>query len=333
MEKQLSELTYYLASLYYRDEDIFAVVEKVPGVKIQFINFASKPVTFWTNIVRYISDKADGIKNLLETVLNDGHEDDAYLKALLSDPDTTFKNPFSGKADETVAPDKRQLEKLTKGKSTLLAISFLQKGVIASKKVVHIETGKSMGTGFLLGNKYLLTNNHVIPDIETAKTAKILFNFELPEAGITIPPMETFGLDPAPDHHFATSVKNDWTVVKLKDYPDDYLGETKYGFLQLSDTRVRKDDFVNIIQHPEGRHKQIALYHNMVVSVSDERVLYLTDTLKGSSGSPVFNSDWQVVALHHAGFPTKINNEEQIVNEGIPIGLVLNEITANGITL
>lgn len=32
---------------------------------------------------------------------------------------------------------------------------------------------------------------------------------------------------------------------------------------------------------------------------------YLTDTLPHSSGSPVFNSEWEVVALHHAGVQNK----------------------------
>lgn len=333
MEKQLSELTYYLASLYFRDEDIYGLIQKTEGFKAQFINYASKPVTFWTNIIRYAQDQPEGVKRLVQTVLTDGHEEDAYLKAFLENPATDFKNPFSGTPDETLKPDKKQLEKLTKGKSTLLAVSFLQKGVLAAKKVVHIETEKSMGSGFLVRNKYLLTNNHVIPDKKTAKTAKILFNFELPEPGIPVPPMETFGLDPEPDKHFATSAENDWTIVKLAGFPDEYTQETKYGFLQLNDAEIKKDDFVNIIQHPEGRHKQVALYHNMVVSVNERRVLYLTDTLKGSSGSPVFNSDWEVVALHHAGFSTKIDNEEQIVNEGIPINLVISEIKANGIQL
>ncbi|BBD63609.1 hypothetical protein NIES2109_64840 (plasmid) [Nostoc sp. HK-01] len=30
-------------------------------------------------------------------------------------------------------------------------------------------------------------------------------------------------------------------------------------------------------------------------------VQYVTSTLQGSSGSPVFNDAWDVVALHHAG--------------------------------
>ena len=64
---------------------------------------------------------------------------------------------------------------------------------------------------------------------------------------------------------------------------------------------ISKNDFVNIIQHPGGEFKQISIYHNIVTNTNDRVVQYLTDTLKGSSGSPVFNSDWDVIALHHSG--------------------------------
>jgi V8-like Glu-specific endopeptidase len=42
-------------------------------------------------------------------------------------------------------------------------------------------------------------------------------------------------------------------------------------------------------------------FANAVVLVGEGRVQYLTDTLPGSSGSPVFDADWNVVALHHSG--------------------------------
>jgi V8-like Glu-specific endopeptidase len=50
-------------------------------------------------------------------------------------------------------------------------------------------------------------------------------------------------------------------------------------------------------------------------------VQYTTDTLPGSSGSPVFNDNWEVVALHHAGGPLKTNDKVDIrfINEAIAI--------------
>ncbi|MBU6351013.1 MAG: trypsin-like peptidase domain-containing protein [Chloroflexi bacterium] len=71
--------------------------------------------------------------------------------------------------------------------------------------------------------------------------------------------------------------------------------------------------------------KQIALYHNLVVYSDGQRVQYLTDTLPGSSGSPVFNSAWQVVALHHSGGWLREPGSKQMYyrNEGIHVNAVL----------
>jgi endonuclease G len=43
---------------------------------------------------------------------------------------------------------------------------------------------------------------------------------------------------------------------------------------------------------------------------------YLADTLGGSSGSPVFNRFWQVVALHHSGVPRIDKNGKWLTKDG-----------------
>jgi endonuclease G len=51
---------------------------------------------------------------------------------------------------------------------------------------------------------------------------------------------------------------------------------------------------------------------------------YETDTEPGSSGSPVFNDQWEIVALHHAGVPATEHGElGGIVNEGIRVSRLL----------
>jgi endonuclease/exonuclease/phosphatase family metal-dependent hydrolase len=52
----------------------------------------------------------------------------------------------------------------------------------------------------------------------------------------------------------------------------------------------------------------------------DKVLRYRTDTEPGSSGSPVFNNDWQLVALHHAGYR---EDGGTAVNEGIRISAIV----------
>lgn len=59
--------------------------------------------------------------------------------------------------------------------------------------------------------------------------------------------------------------------------------------------------WLNLIQHPNGEPKQLGLRENQLVDVLEEFLHYETDTAPGSSGSPVYNDRWEVVALHHSG--------------------------------
>ena len=95
----------------------------------------------------------------------------------------------------------------------------------------------------------------------------------------------------------------------------------------------KRDDYTVIIQHPGGGPKQIALYHNVITYADATRVQYLTDTLPGSSGSPVFDTHWQVVALHHSGGMLREPGTKLQVyrNEGIHINAVLSGLRAQGL--
>ena len=58
---------------------------------------------------------------------------------------------------------------------------------------------------------------------------------------------------------------------------------------------------VNIIQHPKGRQKEVVIYNNRVQIIYDDFIQYETDAEPGSSGSPIFNAQWQLVGIHHSG--------------------------------
>ena len=92
---------------------------------------------------------------------------------------------------------------------------------------------------------------------------------------------------------------------------------------------------LNIIQHPQGGPKRIAIRSNFYFdsySTAEEpsRLRYLTDTEPGSSGSPVLNDDWRVLALHHAAvaIPEERHRGDVIKynNQGICIRAILKDV-------
>ena len=85
---------------------------------------------------------------------------------------------------------------------------------------------------------------------------------------------------------------------------------------------------MTIIQHPLGGPKQIAITANQVVNTYDYRLQYTTDTQPGSSGSPVFNDDWKVIALHHAGGNLIVNERRDRMSpmKGSLVSSILQKI-------
>jgi N-acetylmuramoyl-L-alanine amidase len=59
-------------------------------------------------------------------------------------------------------------------------------------------------------------------------------------------------------------------------------------------------DLVNIIQHPEGRSKEIVIFNNELGKLHRDFLVYESDTQPGSSGSPLFNNRWELIGLHRA---------------------------------
>ena len=89
---------------------------------------------------------------------------------------------------------------------------------------------------------------------------------------------------------------------------------------------------MNIVQHPQGRFKEVVLRENRLVARLEDVLHYVADTEPGSSGSPVFNNAWEVIALHHWGGPSRewIDENGQPVphevNEGIRISAIVRKL-------
>lgn len=192
-----------------------------------------------------------------------------------------------------------KLEKIIGSRDNLLTINWLEKALLASRAVCRVVRGDGeSGTGFLTPGGYLFTNHHVLETAEDAAAATLEFNYEVGASG-TVKPLSQYKLDIST---FATSPVPEFDFTRIKVLENGVKPLSEWGFLEFETAGVpNAGDAVTIIQHPKGGDKRIALRANEVVGQKDQYLYYTTDTEPGSSGSPVFNRDWKVVALHHAG--------------------------------
>ena len=109
----------------------------------------------------------------------------------------------------------------------------------------------------------------------------------------------------------------DFSVVAVRpSATTDGTSLTDFGCLPLlaSTGKAFEGEWLTIVQHPSGDRKQICVRENRLIKRADDVLWYSTDTLPGSSGSPVFNNDWYVVALHHSGIPEIKNGKWQTID-------------------
>jgi V8-like Glu-specific endopeptidase len=234
-------------------------------------------------------------------------------------------------------------------------------------EIPAIGGGTIYGTGFLVAPDMVMTNWHVVRCIIANEDNDTSYKGPRAEAGsvtcrfdykvlpnglksegaefklaqnwrVALSPNSQSGQEPKPD-------ELDFAVIRLakeagslpvgnvdKNTPGD-----KRGWIKLPDVGKQPDFKQNsslfIIQHPDGAPLKLALDTNAIQSVNADRtrVRYSTNTEPGSSGSPGFDENWNLVALHHSGDPNFEANHVPTYNEGIPIDAIVSYIKSNNI--
>ncbi len=165
---------------------------------------------------------------------------------------------------------------------------------------------EGFATGFLVAPDLLLTNHHVFRTPDEAQGVGDQFLYERTQQGLRQGLI--FKLEPG--RFFMNDKGLDYAVVAVANRSLDGAPLDQFQYLPLigATGKILKGDPVNIIQHPEGRPKQYATVNNRLLDLRDDGfLLYETDTLEGSSGSPVFNTRWETIGLHHSGVPKTDN--------------------------
>ncbi|WP_312141974.1 DNA/RNA non-specific endonuclease [Pantoea septica] len=209
---------------------------------------------------------------------------------------------------------------ITGNSNDLLPVAFLAQGLACARGVGLLrDDGVPAGSAFLTHGGLLITNHHLLPEPPAAGRITLQFGWRRSEAGELVDGV-TCGVDAA--RFFLTSPTDELDCTLIA------LGEVIGGGgdapqpLALND---RNDKHalgisLNLIHHPGGAPQQITLRNNTLLARHAQLLHYAADTDGGSSGAPVFNDGWQLVALHHGG----VESGDGRVNEGIRISAIID---------
>nr|WP_246188441.1 DNA/RNA non-specific endonuclease [Metabacillus lacus] len=237
-----------------------------------------------------------------------------------------------------VDPHRGQVFEKLIGGNDLFPVSYLESGLIAAKSVCRLQlrdaAGRTagFGTGFLVAPSLLLTNHHVLSSEATAEWSIAEFNYEL-DTFMREKEKKSFRLQP--DKLFLTDEELDFTLIAVEERASDGTLANEFGYLPLFPQKGKASagEYVSIIQHPSGAAKAVAIRENKITDIFGDFLHYETDTLEGSSGSPVFNDSWTVVALHHAGVPDPDTPGAFLANEGIRVSSIFQRISDKAASL
>ncbi|MDQ3624460.1 MAG: serine protease, partial [Verrucomicrobiota bacterium] len=187
------------------------------------------------------------------------------------------------------------------GAPDFLNVAFLETAVAAAGTVARVAYAdrRPQGSGFMVSDRLFLTNNHVISSAAAARQFVLEFDYQLDYRG---QPREATRFGLAPEVFFLTSPETelDFTLIAIGRRLEGRgeLGSYGYTPLLARDDKHVLGELVNVVQHPEGNFKQAVIRENQLVARLKTVLHYVADTMPGSSGSPVFNDQWEVVALH-----------------------------------
>jgi hypothetical protein len=171
----------------------------------------------------------------------------------------------------------------------------------AAQSVARLHVQEANGdakscTGFSIGGGRLITNQHCIAtQVECDGTIVAFGTDDIPTPAEQERCTQLLSFDKALD----------LAVIATEATPPGVITAT------FSQKPLRSEDQLRIVQHGWNYPQRVSRQHCNVTAVgimgrqSLSDVSYTCDTIQSSSGSPVFNANNEVVALHHLQFPNQ----------------------------
>lgn len=309
-------------------------------------------------------DLQEIVFKLIRTAEAQGWTDRLLLAARESNPGNPQLLAFAQQFGLAPAiPARPELERLIQTTNSFLDVArWRQRLGEIEAQVCRVEAAGSYGTGFLLGPDIVMTNYHVVQRIIEqhgvgAEAVVLRFDYKRLEDGTTLnpgkeyhlaaewlidqSPMSAVDLQPEPKICAPQPDELDYALLrvegspgldKIGDSPDPGAQSRKWIEVPAEPYDFLPDTPLFIVQHPQGDPLKLALDDDAVIGLNANatRVKYKTNTEAGSSGSPCFNANWDLVALHHSGDPNFDPAHKPTYNEGIPFGAIADLLHKRG---
>lgn len=199
--------------------------------------------------------------------------------------------------------------------------------------LLEIDNSQSLGSGFLVGPNAIITSWHVIhslldqksgkPKPGSGKQIKVRFDHvtNARKQEVIHVYKDEWLLHQSPCHTSELSQNNgvttsnfsndslvdslDFAIIALASCPGH-----ERGFVDLGRAKVPAADSAGyVLQHPEAFEQRIAQgdFEGFRPGTDEQRLLYSINTLKGSSGGMIVDSEHNFIGLHQGAVPEPIN--------------------------
>jgi V8-like Glu-specific endopeptidase len=161
--------------------------------------------------------------------------------------------------------------------------------LLAHRSVGRVEDAleQGIGTGAVIAQRTLLVCGHVISKTRV-ESAWVRFGYTSYVAGQDKNAL--FELDLSPSQVASGSHGLDYALVRIN-------GQPKQPVLPTLLTELNSGDEVRMIHHPAGKPAVVSDV-GRVTHVANDYILHDLPAQHGSSGAPIFNRHWQLVAIH-----------------------------------
>jgi hypothetical protein len=246
-------------------------------------------------------------------------------------------------------PSGRTLEELIEANAKFINPAiFYERLPGLEGQVCWISIPGGGGTGFLVGPDLVLTNQHVIDRIATGDTqwqdVRCRFDYRQPIDGSVLEEKKPTDIGLASEWLFDSRPPSpyDWSPTlgdagpeetdsalirlteRIGDLPvggasaDPAAEPRKWIAADAEPPPLTKGNQVFLLQHPKGQPLQLAIGTVTGFNSAGTRIRYSANSKDGSSGSPCFDADLKLVALHHGRDPAN----PPAWNEAIPLSSI-----------